>query len=66
MVSSRKINNNKNSSVQKKDTYNDLISKYLQKIDDQRNKLMVLRKYGIEKNIRHSNRSAIRKTIFIP
>ena len=32
--SQEKINDDQNSAVQKKDAYNDIISKYLQKIDD--------------------------------
>ena len=45
---SRKINNKQNSIVQKKNEYNDIINKYLHKIDYQRQKLLVLRKDDIE------------------
>ena len=36
--------NDKNSVIQKKDAYNDVTYKYLQKIDNQRKKLIILRK----------------------
>ena len=45
---SRKINNKKNSVVQKKDTSNHVINKNIRKIDDQRRKLLILREKGIE------------------
>ena len=34
--------------MKKKDTCNNFIKKYLQKIDDQRSKLLILHKEGIE------------------
>ena len=43
-----KINNKQNSIVQKKNKYNDIIKKYLHKIDDQIWKLLILRKEAIE------------------
>ena len=43
-----KINNNQNSIVQKRDAYDEIINKYLQKIDDQRSKLLVLGEEAIE------------------
>ena len=36
-----KINNKQNSAMQKKDEYNDVINKYLQKIDDHKKKLLI-------------------------
>ena len=44
-----KIQNKQNSAAQKKDTYNDVTYKYLWIIDGKRNKLIILRKDGIEK-----------------
>ena len=38
-----KINNKQKRVMQKKDKYDDVIKKYLQKIDDQRRKLFILR-----------------------
>ena len=48
LCSQDKINNKQNSIVQKKNKYNDIIKKYLHKIDDQIWKLLILRKEAIE------------------
>ena len=45
-----KINRKKNSVVNKQDAYNDVINKDLQKIDEQRRKLLILCEEGIENN----------------
>ena len=50
MVISRKISNNQNSIVQKKDKYNHVIIKYLQKIYYQTQKLLILHEEAIENN----------------
>ena len=46
--SQEKINSKQNSVVKKKDAYNDFVNKYLQKINDQRRKLLILHEEGIE------------------
>ena len=43
-----KINNKQYSVAKKKDKYDDVIDKYLQKIDDQKRKLLILREEYIE------------------
>ena len=48
MVFLRKINNKQNSILQKGDKYNEFINKYLQKIDYQRKKLLILHEEAIE------------------
>ena len=46
----QEINNNKqNSAVHKQGAYNGIASKYIQKINNQKNKLMILRKESIDK-----------------
>ena len=50
-----KIRNKQKSFVQKKYEYNDVIKKYLQKIDDQRRKLLIVREEGIEKYKAYNN-----------
>ena len=47
LCSQDKIKYKQKSIVQKKDEYNDIINKYLQKIADQRHKLLILREKGI-------------------
>ena len=37
-----KINNKQNPAMQEKDGYNDVVNKYIHKIDDQRRKLLIL------------------------
>ena len=44
-----KRNNKKNSAVEKKDAYNVVISMYLQKIEDQQKKLIILRKHSVDR-----------------
>ena len=44
----KKINNKLYSFMQKKDEYDDVINKYLQKINDQRRNLLILREEAIE------------------
>ena len=43
-----KINNTQNLVIQKKEKYNDVINKYLQKIDDQKRKLLIPSEEHIE------------------
>ena len=43
-----KINNKQNLVIQKKDKYNDVINKYLQKINDQKRKSLILRDESFE------------------